>query len=60
MLKNIRTLKDAKELTKAQQQRLFGGNNNPQCKYAISIDGTLCLCLGWYPNGTGTCSNRYQ
>ena len=54
-MKIILKLKGAQKINKAEQKLIIGGNN-PLCEIAISLDGTLCLCLGWYPNGTGTCS----
>ncbi|WP_299106578.1 hypothetical protein [uncultured Tenacibaculum sp.] len=47
-----------KALNKKEQNQINGGNNS--CKYAISIDGTLCLCIGWSPDGNGFCENNYR
>ena len=48
------SIKGTQELSRADQQKINGGNE--QCRYAISIDGTLCLCAGWYPDGSGYCA----
>lgn len=48
-----------KTLNKTEQRDINGGFGRPDsevCKIAISIDGTLCLCFGWQPDGTGFCA----
>ncbi|AXT58472.1 hypothetical protein J8L88_22640 [Aquimarina sp. MMG015] len=59
MLKNILKENGVQEIKKNQQKSINGGNGNPACAQAISIDGTLCLCLGWYPQN-GVCVNGNQ
>ncbi|MCK8522686.1 hypothetical protein M0D21_13965 [Aquimarina sp. D1M17] len=55
MLKNVLNLKGTQKLDKNRQQSINGGSGNG-CAQAISIDGTLCLCLGWFPRN-GICVN---
>ncbi|WP_422105633.1 hypothetical protein [Winogradskyella sp.] len=57
MLKKLLSIEGSQKLSKSAMKNISGGNSNPQCKYAISLDGTLCLCLGWYPDGSGFCAN---
>lgn len=43
----------------SKQQKSINGSFGPTiegCTIGISLDGTQCICVGWFPNGTGTCS----
>ncbi len=40
-----------KVLKKSEQVTINGGLRN--CRDAISLDGTLCLCIGWVPASSG-------
>ena len=55
MKKSILNL--GKALTNEKQKKINGGLSS--CSIAISIDGTLCLCLGWVPDGNGFCVPKY-
>ncbi|WP_343912956.1 hypothetical protein [Aquimarina litoralis] len=39
-----------KAISKASQKSINGGNLSA-CEQAISLDGTLCLCIGFVPKG---------
>ncbi len=55
MLTRILEVQGVQKLSKRQQTSIQAGSS-PGCAEAISIDGTLCLCLGWVPQG-GVCVN---
>ncbi|WP_164914187.1 hypothetical protein [Aquimarina sediminis] len=55
MLKKILETSGVQKLHKNQQRSIKAGSNLG-CAQAISSDGTLCLCLGWIPQG-GICVN---
>jgi len=59
MLKNILKTEGVKEMNKNQQRSISGGNLSSGCAQGISIDGTQCICLGWYPQN-GICVNGNQ
>ena len=46
-------------LTNTKQKEVKGsfGPTVEGCTYGISLDGTLCICVGWKPKGDGTCYN---
>lgn len=59
MLNKILKVSGVQNLSKNQQTSIKGGNRNLGCAEAISVDGTLCLCLGWQPQN-GVCVNGNQ
>jgi hypothetical protein len=55
MLKKVSNLGSI--LNKIELKSINGlGPTIEGCTMGISIDGTACICLGWFPNGSGTCS----
>lgn len=40
-----------KTISKTSQKSINGGNSRNTCEQAISLDGKLCLCIGWVPQG---------
>jgi len=59
MLQNILKENGVKEIQKNQQKSINGGFRNLGCAEGISLNGKLCICLGWYPQN-GVCVNGNQ
>jgi len=59
MLQNILKENGVTEINKNQQKSINGGFGSLGCADGISLDGTLCICRGWYPLN-GVCVNGNQ
>ncbi|WP_299244985.1 hypothetical protein [uncultured Aquimarina sp.] len=50
MLRSILKENGVQEIKKNQQKSINGGFGN-SCAQAISLDGKLCLCINYIPQG---------
>ncbi len=52
MLKKILEIKDIKALNQNEKKAIKASSaSRSNCAVAISLDCTLCLCVGWKPQG---------
>ncbi|MBW1296788.1 hypothetical protein [Aquimarina litoralis] len=50
-MKNLLKNSNFRTIGKNAQRSINGGTSRNACEQAISIDRTLCLCIGWIPQG---------